>query len=91
MEFVPAANALVLKLATPPERVAVPMLVPFTIKVTVPVGVPAVVDLTVAVRITAWPEVDGLTDEVSTVVVVSTFVISETGAEVLAVKSVFPA
>jgi len=37
---VPTASALVVKVATPPESVPVPMAVPLSRKVTVPVGVP---------------------------------------------------
>ena len=55
MELVPTASTVVLKRATPPLRVVLPMLAPFDRKVTVPIGVPAIADLTVAVKRAGWP------------------------------------
>src|SRR5262249_55167101 len=43
--------------------------VPSMEKVTVPVGVPLVADVTVAVNVTVWPRVEGLTEELSAVAV----------------------
>jgi hypothetical protein len=42
-----------------------------SLKVTVPVGVPEPCGVTVAVKVTGCPKTDGLTDEVTAVVVVA--------------------
>ena len=52
MELLPTGNAAVEKVATPPERVPEPMVVPPLAKFTVPVGVAPVVAVTVAVKVT---------------------------------------
>jgi hypothetical protein len=68
----PTARADVVKVATPaPLSVPAPIGLPPSRKVTVPVGVPApgATGETVAVNITDWPETEGLTDEVTAVVV----------------------
>ena len=67
----PAAKADVVKVATPPLSVLVPMELPPSRNVTVPVGVPvaganAVI---VAVKVTDCPKSEGFCDEVTTVVV----------------------
>jgi len=68
MALLPTGNVVVGKVATPPLRVAVPIVVlPFA-KVTVPVGVGPVVADTVAVKVTDCPDVDGLTEETTVVV-----------------------
>jgi hypothetical protein len=56
----------VLKVAVPEPRVPVPRVVVPSLKVTVPV---AVEGATVAVNVTACPNVDGLAEEVTAVVV----------------------
>jgi hypothetical protein len=62
IESVPAANFVVVKLATPPLSVAVPRLaVPF-LNVTRPVGVPLNCGATVAVNVTGCPTTDGLSE-----------------------------
>ncbi len=58
---------MVLRLATPPERVAMPRDVAPLVKVTLPVGVPEL-DVTVAVRVTLEPLV-ALVGALSAVVV----------------------
>src|SRR5438094_8571436 len=70
MLWLPTANPDVLKLATPLALSAgLPSVLPPSRNVTVPVGVPAPgAALTVAVKLTACPKTDGLTDEASTVV-----------------------
>jgi hypothetical protein len=67
----PTAKAVVLKVAVPVEaRVAVPSVVPPSLKVTVPVGVlvPDVWEI-VAVKVTDCPEVAGLGEAVTAVLV----------------------
>ena len=51
--------------------VPVPMVVPLSLNVTVPVGVPApgATGATVAVKVTDWPDLEGLVDEITLVVV----------------------
>jgi hypothetical protein len=60
--------------ATPPVRLTgLPKFVPSMTNCTVPVGVPlaAAVTLTVAVKLTFWPDTDGLTEELTNVLVVA--------------------
>ena len=54
------------KVAVPPESAPVPSVVPPSLKVTVPV---AVFGETVAVKVTGWPNTEGLADEETVVVV----------------------
>src|SRR5579872_5194593 len=70
MVWLPAVRAEVLKLAIPPESVPVPIGLPPSRNITVPVGVPepGATAVTVAVRVTASPKTEGLTDEVTVVV-----------------------
>src|SRR3989442_11917406 len=79
MPWLAVVSALVLNAAvvTPPpvDNVPVPSVVEPSLKVTVPVGLaaaalPGELTLTVAVKVTHWPETEGLTEE-TTVVVVS--------------------
>src|SRR4030088_574961 len=69
-----------------------PMLTPPSWKVTVPVGVPEPGGLavTVAVKVTLCPETDGLTEELSAVVVGSWFTAWVRAAEVLVSKLASP-
>src|ERR1700688_2957773 len=53
----------------PPEREAVPMAMPPSLKLTVPVGKPPLL-VTAALNVTVWVAALGLGDEVSVVVVV---------------------
>jgi hypothetical protein len=54
----------------PPDKVLVPSAVAPSENVTVPLGVPPpLVGVTVAVKVTEFPDVDGLTDDVMFVVV----------------------
>jgi hypothetical protein len=57
----PPVRVDVVMLTTPPVTVAVPRLVPPSEMVTVPVTD----DGSVAVKVTDWPMLDGLTDETS--------------------------
>jgi hypothetical protein len=88
MECVPTVNVEVVNVADPPLSVPVPSVtVPF-LNVTVPVGVPEVA-VTVAVNVTAWPDVEGFSED-ATVVVGTGFTVCDRGAEVLAVKLASP-
>ena len=62
----PSTKDEVERVATPPLKTPPPMLLPPSKKVTVPVAVPGV---TVAVKVTDWPERDGLAEETTAVVV----------------------
>jgi hypothetical protein len=68
--FDPGGSELVLKVATPPDRVTVASSVPPRLNFTVPVGT-AVPELTVAVKVTLCPLFDGFTLELSAVVVLA--------------------
>jgi hypothetical protein len=60
----------VLKLACPdPFSVTAASVLPASLKVTVPVGVPLDDEVTCAVNVTAWPTNNGLSEELSVVVV----------------------
>src|SRR2546422_3248408 len=67
----PTDREEVAKVAAPPLSVPVPRVVKPSLKVTVPLGVPApgATGLTVAVKITDWPNTEGLAEEVTVVVV----------------------
>lgn len=64
----PRARADVVNVATPPLSVPLPIGLPASKNVTVPVAVPAPGAVTeiVAVKVTAWPEIEGFTEEVTT-------------------------
>jgi hypothetical protein len=70
---VPTDNVAVLKVAvvTPPVVLTftgLPVL-PSITNWTVPVGVPGELSLIVAVNVTVWPEIDGLAEELTAVLV----------------------
>ena len=67
----PTARAEVVNVATPPLSVPVPIGLPPSRNVTVPEGTPAAgaTGETVAVKVTDWPKIEALCDEVTTVVV----------------------
>jgi hypothetical protein len=72
MEAVPTARVEVVSVAVllrplPGVRVAVPIVVVPLRKVTVPVGAALVLE-TVAVKVTVWPKVEGLREEVTAAV-----------------------
>jgi hypothetical protein len=75
MEWLPTDREEVLKDALPLLRVALPREVAPSLKVTLPVGVPVVLELTVAVKVTDWPDTEGLTDEITPVVVDALFTV----------------
>ena len=66
--WLPTASALVVRVATPASRAMVPRVVPSSENVTEPVGSSPV---TVAVNVTASPRVEGLSDDVRSVVVLA--------------------
>jgi hypothetical protein len=69
--------------AVPLVRVTgVPKFAPSTVNCTVPVGVPALL-VTVAVNVTDCPTVEGFTDDVTAVVVVTGFTVCVSTGEVL--------
>jgi hypothetical protein len=73
MECEPLANDEVVRLALPLPllRETVPSTAVPDLNVTVPVGIPVVDEKTVAVKITAWPAVEGLTEDTRFVLVVA--------------------
>lgn len=83
---------LVVNVAIPPETMPVPIGVAPSKNVTVPVGVPApgLTTVTVAVKVTDWPETDGLADEAIIVVVLAMLTTWDTAALVLPVKLTSP-
>jgi hypothetical protein len=72
--WLPVLSVDVVKLAVrmPPVVLSIPWprLVPLSEKITTPVGVPAPFGVTVAVKVTAWPDTDGLPDVVTIVLLV---------------------
>jgi hypothetical protein len=70
-------------LAVPPESVTAPRVVAPLLKVTVPVGVPKAPAETVAVKVIVCPYVEGLSEEITLVVVTAAFVTSDKTADVL--------
>ena len=82
-----------MKLAWPLAfRVAVPSRVAPSKKLAVPVGVPApgATALVVAVRVTGWPNTDGLGEDATVVVVAAWLTTGDTVGEVLPVKLASP-
>ena len=74
--------------AWPELSVFVPIGVAPSLKVTVPVGVPVpgAVAITVAVKVTACPKTEGLTDELTAVVVLALLTVCVKVDEALALK-----
>src|SRR5580700_9431673 len=87
MLWLPTDRLEVERAAVLPVRLTVPRLVAPSKKVTEPVGLPPV---TVAVNMTDWPYMDGLSDEASEVLVVSWLTTWCTMDEVLVASSVSP-
>ena len=92
-EWLPPANVVTARLATPPERVAVPSTVAPSLKVTLPVTVPdpGATALIVADRVTDWPDTAGFGEAVNVAFVVAGFTTSGRPVEELAVKLASPA
>lgn len=89
MECVPTDRDEVLNVALPLLSVTVPSVEEPFLKVTVPAGVPPL-EVTAAVKVTDWPDVDGLREEVSEVVVLALLTVCVSTGEVLLAKSVLP-
>src|SRR5579872_4105966 len=80
---VPMVKAFVVKVATPlPFRVPLPITVVPFLKLTVPAGVPPA-EATVAVKVTSWCQDDGLTEDVTVVVVPLLFTTCDSAGDVL--------
>ena len=90
IEWLPKANAEVVKVAFPALSVPVPSSVAPSLNVTVPVGVPVVADFTVAVKVTAWPNADGFAEETTEVVEAAWFTACDNAGEVLPAKLASP-
>ena len=89
----PMVNVETLKVARPAvSRTPLPKRVPPSVKVTVPLGAakPGMLAVTVAVRVTAWPHTDGLTEAAITLVVASRWTICVRPLVTLAVKFASP-
>src|ERR1019366_1132665 len=73
MVWLPPARTEVVRLATPPLKVPVPIGLPPSRNVTDPVGVPVPggTAVTVAVNVTDWPTTEGFTDDVTAVAVLA--------------------
>ena len=87
--WLPAERVAVAALvALPPDKVTVPKLLPSILNCTVPVGVPepGATALTVAVKVTDWPEQDGLADDAIAVVVESLLTVCVRLGDVLVLK-----
>src|SRR5258708_13624134 len=79
--------------AVPPESVTEPpKTFPSIWNCTVPVGVPAPGDaaLMVAVKVTDWPKTEGLTEQVTTVVLLAWFTVCVSVEDALAPKLISP-
>ena len=89
----PTDSDEVVKVARPALKLAVPSVAAPSRNVTVPVGVPTpgATALTVAVKVTAWPDADGFTDEVTVVELPALLTVCVTAAEVLLLKFASPA
>ena len=88
--WLPKANADVVNVAFPALSVPVPSRVVPSLNVTVPVGVPVVAGFTVAVKVTAWPNADGFTEETTEVVEAAWFTACDRAGEVLPAKLASP-
>ena len=90
MECVPGTNAAVVKVAFPPLSVPVPKVAAPFLKVTDPLGVP-IEPATVAVNVTDWPKLEGLSEEIKVVVLAIFFTTCDRMLEVLPEKIPPPA
>jgi len=93
MEWLPLASVEVEKVAWPEafKVLVLSVLVP-SLKVTLPAGtaVPGALAVTVAVKVTLWPCLDGLSDEVTELVVASLFTVCVSADDVLGLKVALP-
>src|SRR5580658_7967128 len=74
-EWSPTVSARVANVALPPWSGDVPRVVEPLLNVTVPAGVPEPCEVAVAVSVTACPKLEGLSDELSVVVVTEALVL----------------
>ena len=88
----PPGRLVLVKLAAPAVSALVPRVVAPSLKVTVPIGVsdPGAVAATVAVKVTDWPNAEGLAEEATAVVVFAVFTVCVSAEEVLALKLPLP-
>ena len=93
MVWLPTASVEVANVALPELKAAVARVAAPSRKVTVPVGVPAPGEtaLTVAVKVTAWPNTDGFTDEVTVVELEALLTVWVIAVEMLELKLASPA
>jgi hypothetical protein len=93
MVWLPTASVEVANVALPELKAAVASVAAPSRKVTVPVGVPAPGEtaLTVAVKVTAWPNTDGFTDEVTVVELEALLTVWVIAVEMLELKLASPA
>jgi len=89
MASAPRGKVVVARLALPPARATVPSTVAPELNVTAPVGV-TIAEATVAVNLTDCPNVDGLREETTVVVVVAGFTIWLSGTDVLMAEDASP-
>src|SRR5437899_5600707 len=94
MIWLPTAKLELLKLAVvvPPLVLSAPwpMLTPPSAKITTPVGLTEALPVTVAVKLTLWPQTDGLIDDATSVALLVFVTICVTAVELLAVKFASP-
>ena len=85
IECEPAVSVEVMRVAAPPDMVLVASGVAPSLKVTVPVGVPDPGDtaLTVAVKVTGWPNTEGVREVARAVVELALVTVCVTVEEVL--------
>src|ERR1700680_3425296 len=90
MECVPPVSVDVVNVAFPALSATVASVVALSLKVTIPVGVPEVAAVTVAVNVTAWPNVDGFSEDTTAVDVACWFTTCDNTGEVLPPKFASP-
>src|ERR1700676_4285798 len=83
IECDPTVSVDVVNAAFPALSATVASVVAPSLKITVPVGVPEVAAFTVAVNVTAWPNVDGFSEDTTAVEVACLFTICDNTGEVL--------
>jgi hypothetical protein len=90
MVWLPTDTAAVTNVALPAVKVAAPNVAAESRNVTVPVGVPVNCGLTVAVKVTVWPNTDGLVELVTVVALVALFTVCVMATDVLLLKLLSP-
>jgi hypothetical protein len=87
----PADRLAVENVAVPPLRLTLANVAAESRNVTVPVAVPVNCGVTVAVKVTVWPNVEGLSELVTLLALVALFTVCVIAADVLPVKLLSPA